>query len=297
MTAVRTQYLVDASMYVFRAWFSMPDSMVDGKGWPVNAVYGYTSFLCQLIERHEPEYIAVAFDESLAACFRNDIYPDYKANRESAPEELKRQFALCRKVTEQMGISCYSSKRYEADDLIGTLAHRMRRQNFKSIIVSGDKDLAQLLQRGDQLYDYAKDIRYNYNQVREKFGVRPTQMIDLLALAGDAVDNIPGVPGIGKKAAIALLDKYASLEKLYHNLHRVDSLALRGAKRIQALLEEHQELAFISQELATISKNAPVKAGVRLLKRKPPDYKGLHSLFNKLDFGERIRQRILDLPV
>jgi 5'-3' exonuclease len=296
MPASRTQYLVDASIYVFRAWFSMPDSMTDARGWPVNAVYGYTSFLCQLIEQHRPEYMAIAFDESLTSCFRNEIYPDYKANREPAPEELKRQFALCRQVSELLGVSCYSDKRYEADDLIGTLAHKMRKQNFKSVIVSGDKDLAQLLQRGDQLFDFAKDNRYGHSHIREKFGVKPAQMVDLLALAGDAVDNIPGVPGIGKKTAVALLEKFSSLEKLYNSLHRIESLDLRGSKRIRSLLEEHEALAFLSQELATISCNAPVKAGVRLLRRQSPDYKALDRLFKGLSFGDRIRQRIRDLP-
>lgn len=297
MPATRTQYLVDASIYVFRAWFSMPDSMTDASGWPVNAVYGYTSFLCQLIEQQRPEYMAIAFDESLTSCFRNEIYPDYKANREPAPEELKRQFALCRKVSELMGISCYSDKRYEADDLIGTLAHKMRRQKFKSVIVSGDKDLAQLLQRGDQLFDFAKNNRYGHSHIREKFGVKPAQMVDLLALAGDAVDNIPGVPGIGKKTAVALLEKFSSLEKLYNNLHRIDSLELRGSKRIRSLLEEHEQQALLSQKLATIHCNAPVKAGVRLLRRQTPDYKALQRLFNRLNFGERIRQRIHNLSV
>ena len=297
MAKRRTQYLVDASMYIFRAWFSMPDSMVDKDGWPVNAVYGYTAFLCQLIENHQPEYIAAAFDESLAKCFRNEIYPDYKANRESAPEELKRQFRLCRKVSELMGLSCYSSKRYEADDLIGTLAHKMRKQDFRSVIVSGDKDLAQLLEGADQLFDYAKDIRYSQKHIREKFGVKPSQMIDLLALAGDAVDNIPGVPGVGNKTATALLEKFSSLENLYKRLNKVETMSLRGANRIMKLLEEHKESAFMSQELATIVRNAPVKAGVRILRRKTPDIEGLNRLFNKLQFGDRIRQRINDLPV
>jgi len=131
---MREIYLVDASIYIFRAWFSMPDSIQDNKGRPVNAVYGYVHFLCQLIERQSPAYIAVAFDESLKGSFRNKIYPDYKANRESAPPELKRQFKLCRDITRLMGIAEYASKTHEADDIIGTISHRLRAMIFAALL-------------------------------------------------------------------------------------------------------------------------------------------------------------------
>lgn len=275
----------------------MPDSMTDAKGWPVNAVYGFTAFLCQLIEQHKPEYVAVAFDESLSQCFRNEIYPAYKANRESAPEELKRQFTVCRQICELMGLACYSSHRHEADDLIGSLVHKMRKQDFRSVIVSGDKDLAQLLQRGDSLLDFARDTQYGYQHIRGRFGVKPAQMIDLLALAGDAVDNIPGVPGIGNKTAISLLERFSSLEKLYTQLDKVAGMPIRGAKRVQSLLEVHQQQAMLSQQLARIACDVPVKAGVRILRRKQADMRALNALFDKLQFGDRLRKRIAELPV
>jgi 5'-3' exonuclease len=295
MTTARRLYLIDASMYVFRAWFSMPDSMQDKQGRPVNAVYGYTHFLCQFIEQHTPDFIAAAFDESLATSFRNEIYPAYKANREPAPEELKRQFAQCKHMTESMGISTYSSDRYEADDLIGSLAAKMRNKGFAITIVSADKDMAQLLQRGDRLYDFAKGIEYPFAQISRKFGVKASQIVDLLALAGDAVDNIPGVPGIGNKTAVALLQHFDSLDRIYARLESVAQLPLRGAARIQGLLSEYREQAYLSRELSRIACNAPVEYGVRRLKRRQPDQAVLHTLFNRLQFGERLRSRIAQL--
>lgn len=295
MIKARHLYLVDASMYVFRAWHSIPDSMRDKQGWPVNAVYGYTHFLCQLIEQRRPEYIAAAFDESLATSFRNEIYPPYKANREPAPTELKRQFRHCRAITESFGITTYSSPRYEADDLIGTLAHRMRKKDFSITIVSADKDMAQLLQRGDRLYDFARDIETPFAQISNRYGVKASQIVDMLALAGDAVDNIPGVPGIGVKTAVALLNEFGSLDRIYTRLEKVGSTSLRGAGRVQRLLDEHREQAYLSRELSRIACDAPIEHGVRKLRRRRPDTAVLYELFTRLRFGERLNKRVATL--
>lgn len=289
---MREIYLVDASIYIFRAWFSMPDSIQDDKGQPVNAVYGYVHFLCQLLEQRSPAYIAVAFDESLKSSFRNKIYPGYKANRESAPPELKRQFTLCREITRLMGISEYASKTHEADDIIGTISHRLRRNDFRSIIVSGDKDLAQLIKPGDRYWDFARDKIYLHKDIRENFGVAPEAMVDLLALAGDSVDNIPGVPGIGKKTAISLLDKYKDLRTLYRQADSIMDSGLRGAKRLYNLLEENREQAFLSQRLAKIDCNAPVTAGVRNVRRQQVDMDVLQKWFKRKGFGGRLFKRI-----
>ena len=289
---MREIYLVDASIYIFRAWFSMPDSIQDNKGRPVNAVYGYVHFLCQLIERQSPAYIAVAFDESLKGSFRNKIYPDYKANRESAPPELKRQFKLCRDITRLMGIAEYASKTHEADDIIGTISHRLRRNDFRSIIVSADKDLAQLLKPGDQYWNFAKDEVYLHRDIRRNFGVHPEAIVDLLALAGDSVDNIPGVPGIGKKTAISLLDKYKDLKTLYAKLDSLPGSGLRGASRLYDLLHENRDQAFLSQRLAKIDCNTPIRAGVRCVKRQQVDINYLQKWFKRQGFGDRLYKRI-----
>lgn len=289
---MRDIYLVDASIYIFRAWFAMPDSIQDNKGRPLNAVYGYVHFLCQLIERVSPAHIAVAFDESLKSSFRNKIYAGYKANRASAPPELKRQFKLCKEITRLLGVTEYASKTHEADDIIGTISQRLRRYDFRSIIISSDKDLTQLLKPGDRFWDFARDKVYLHRDIRKNFGVRPESMIDMLALAGDAVDNIPGVPGIGKKTAISLLDKYKDLDSLYRRLDSLPASGLRGATRLQELLQENHEQALISRQLATIDCNAPVQTGVRKVKRQPVDWQAVSNWFGRHGVGERLYSRI-----
>jgi 5'-3' exonuclease len=202
------QYLIDASVYVFRAYYSMPDDMVDGDGNPVNALYGYCRFLGDFMEQVRPEYLAVLFDESLTTSFRTGIYPAYKANREPAPPELKRQFEQCRQFTRALGVMECAHPIYEADDLIGTLVTVGRGTGRPSTIVSRDKDLAQLVSRHDVFWDFAGKGRLTYEQIPEAFGVLPEQIADFLALAGDAVDNIRGVPGVGRKTAAALLGHF-----------------------------------------------------------------------------------------
>ena len=288
----RPLFLVDASIYVFRAYYSIPDSMQNRVGEPTNAVYGYARFLEDLLRRHAVRHIGVAFDESLSSSFRNKIYPAYKANREPAPIELKRQFRWCKQLTEAMGVMAYSSKHYEADDLIASIARRMRARSFDITVVSGDKDLLQLIGPRDRLLDIGRDRQFGYLDVPAHLGVKPEQVADFLALAGDAVDNIPGVPGIGAKTAAWLLGRYADLETLYAGLHEIPSLSLRGAKRVAALLDEHRALAFLSRRLTVAASDAPVETGVRVLARRRPDAAKLKSLCKRLGFSEGMRERL-----
>lgn len=293
----RNLFLIDASIYVFRAWFSLPDSILDNNGNPVNAVYGYAYFLCQLLEQTKPSHIAAAFDESLNSSFRNKIYPDYKSNRDSAPDDLKYQFQVCRKLTEVLGITSFSSKRYEADDLIGTLAARMRKKSFQTTFITTDKDLSQLVKKGDTFWNYAKDLKHSYSHCKKAFGVKPEQMVDFLALAGDSIDNIPGVPGVGGKTAIALLEKHGSLTSIYDNLEAIRVSKMRGSQRIHDLLEENQQLAFISQQLATIVCNVPLKAGVRKLTYTSPSSMRVNRFCTQYGLGDKLRQRLLNFAV
>ena len=226
------QYLIDASVYVFRAYFSMPDDMLDKEGNPVNALYGFCRFLGDFMEQVNPEHIAVLFDESSSSSFRTEIYPEYKANRDPAPDDLKRQFGQCRRFTRALGLMECGSPRYEADDLIGTLVEHGRTMNRPSTIVTRDKDLAQLIAEDDIFWDFAGKGKIRYNQVREVFGVLPEQIADFLALAGDAVDNIKGVPGVGKKTATVLLERFGSLEEIYSNLDKVHEVNVRGSKTL-----------------------------------------------------------------
>src|SRR5690554_7126588 len=203
--SLQTVYLIDASIYIFRAWFSISDDFSNNKGQPTNAVYGFTGFLCSMLEQTKADHIAVAFDESLIESYRNDIYPQYKANRDPAPEELKRQFTWARDIAESMGLRCFGDDRYEADDLIGTLATHWRERGHPICVISSDKDLAQLIRERDIWWDFTRNLKLGRDKIKEKFGVFPEQIADFLALTGDSVDNIPGVPGVGPKSAAALL--------------------------------------------------------------------------------------------
>jgi len=283
-------YLIDASIYVFRAWFSMDDSITDKNGNPINAVYGFAHFILQLLERERPTHIAALFDESLTSSFRNTIYPDYKANREPAPDELKHQFQLCRRLCRAIGITEKASKRYEADDLIGSLSERYSHNKNQMVIVSRDKDLVQLLKHGDLFWDFADDRRLDCDAATDHFGVRPEQMADFLALAGDSVDNIPGVPGVGKKTAQVLLSHFVDLEQLYQDLDQVLGLALRGGQRIRGLLEQHRDLAFISRQLAQIKCDIKLQLEPEDL-RWSPDIKKVERFFNSLGIGQRLLPR------
>lgn len=286
-----TLHLVDASVYVFRAWFSMPDSFVNEEGEPTHAAYGFSGFLITLLERARPSHIAMAFDESLTTSFRNEIYPEYKANREPAPEDLKRQFAWCRELAEALGVNCFSDGRYEADDLIGTIAARARPHGSRVSIVSSDKDLAQLLEPGDELWDFARDRRTDYEGVSERFGVRPEQMADFLALTGDPVDNIPGVPGVGPKNAGALLAHFGTLDQLLARVDEVASLPLRGARGLGARIAQHRDAALLARRLTGIHRAVECIRPPLLLEWAGPDLERLDGVCKRLGFGRMLRRR------
>ncbi|MGD8349737.1 MAG: 5'-3' exonuclease H3TH domain-containing protein [Gammaproteobacteria bacterium] len=246
-------FLVDSSIYVFRAWFGPWPDRVDSRGRPNQAFVGFSDFVYRLLTEQAPSQLVFAFDESLAKSVRKEIYADYKANRSPAPEELKRQFGWCREWLEALGIACVSSREWEADDLIGSLARFHRRPDRPLAILTADKDLAQLIAEGDLWWSYLDDRRLDYRAVCKKFGVRPEQIAEQLALAGDKVDNIPGIPDVGLKTAARLLKKYQSLENLRRHLHEVSAMKFRYAARVQQSLIDNQELLDISLKLTRIN--------------------------------------------
>jgi len=284
-------YLIDASIFVFRAWFTIPDDMTDPQRNPVNAVYGYARFLGDFLEQVKPDYVAAAFDVSLTTSFRNELYPDYKANRESAPPELKRQFAQCREITRALGVRECADSTYEADDLIGTLAAGLRRSGHALTIVSRDKDLLQLLEDGDSFWDFAGGKTIRHHEVPQAFGVRAEQMPDFLGLAGDAVDNIPGVPGVGQKTAARLLAHFDHLEDLYDDLPRIATLPLRGAAGVIKRLAEHRAQAELCRELARIRCDAPMDVSESSVARQPPAMAQLSALYDEAGFGASLRRQ------
>jgi DNA polymerase I len=284
-------YLVDASVFIFRAYYSVPLELADRDGNPVNAVHGFARFLGDLLERESPARIAVAFDESLEQSYRNEIYPAYKANREPAPVELKRQFGLCREVVRALGIADYGSSRYEADDIIGTLATRARAADVPVTIVSRDKDLTQLIGAHDTYWDAVADVRYGYDDIEQRFGVKPERMADFLALMGDAVDNIPGVPGVGRKTAATLLKHFDTLPGVYDNIAAVPKLKFRGATFVAQSLAEHREAAFMSRQLTGIACDMPLVAAVVDLQPQAPDLAAVEAIYERLGFGRMLREQ------
>ncbi|NIM70727.1 MAG: exodeoxyribonuclease IX [Xanthomonadales bacterium] len=286
-------YLVDASVYIFRAWYSVPDEFATGRGEPTNAVYGFTGFLCSLLEQAESDHLAIAFDASLTTSFRNEIYPDYKANREPAPAELKRQFEWAREVAEALGLRCFADPRYEADDLIGTLSEYWRARGHPVCLVSSDKDLLQLIREGDTWWDFARRRKLDHHRAAEAFGVRPEQMADYLALTGDSVDNIPGVPGVGPKTAAALLRHFDDLENLFARLEEVPYLSIRGAASVHRRLGEHREKAELARQLTLIHTEVPSALKQPEIRRGAIDAARLNRVFDELAFGAMLRQRCL----
>lgn len=285
------QYLIDASVYVFRAHYSMPDDMVDEKGNPINAFYGFCRFIGDFLENASPKYIAVLFDQSMTECFRTKIYPAYKANREPAPPELKRQFELCRRYVRALGLMEQSSPKYEADDLIGTLVHLGRKNGRPSTIVTRDKDLTQLLNKDDFFWDFAGKGKLSYEKIIDSFGVWPEQIADFLALAGDAVDNIKGVPGVGKKTAISLLKHFGDLNSIYKNLDRIYELNIRGSKTLGEKLYHHKKDAYLARKLTGIACDAPMSDVEQLLRPSAPKLEEINNIFDEAGIGTSLRRQ------
>ncbi|HEX3895340.1 MAG TPA: 5'-3' exonuclease H3TH domain-containing protein [Rudaea sp.] len=292
MSASGTLYLIDGSLYVFRAWHSIPSQFHDHEGAPVNAVYGFTRFLCDFLEKTKPTHAVVAFDESLTSSFRNTIYPDYKANRELPPDELRRQFAYCKEIAAALGLCVLAHEHYEADDLIGSAVVGMRKHGFRSVVVSADKDFAQLIEIHDEQWDFPRDVRWNPDGVKQRLGVRPDQVVDFLALTGDAIDNIPGVPGIGAKTAATLLAHFGSLDEILKRVEEIPYLRMRSAAQIYLRLKEHREQALLSRLLSAIALDAPVPPHADGMTWLPPDLAAIEVLMEKLRFGPLTRSRM-----
>jgi 5'-3' exonuclease len=278
-------YLIDASVYVFRAWYGQQVELRDAEGQPTHALYGFARMLADVLERRRPRYVGVAFDESFGRGHRHAMFPAYKANREPTPPELRRQFGLCREWCRHLGVAEFASTEYEADDLIGTLAHQVRAEGLRVTVVSRDKDLSQLLGPGDKYWDYADSTEYGYDQLPGKFGVCPERMADYLALMGDSSDNIPGVPGIGSKTAAAIMQRYASLDALYEDLPGTADLPVRGAAGLAAKLVAHREAAFLARALTRIHCEAPMPPGRAHLERRAPALEAVTEFCARHGFG------------
>lgn len=293
-----TAYLIDASIYIFQAHFSPHVECFDSDGDDLSALYGFSQFLLQFLRREQPTVIAVAMDESLFCGFRHQLCDNYKSNRELPDDNLARQLKGCAELCEILGIASYGSRKYEADDIIGTLARRLRRNTTSDVdaigIVTRDKDLAQLLKTpGDYLWDYQRNLRRTGLDIESDFGVTPKQIPDYLGLVGDAVDRIGGVPGLGPVKGRTLLQEFADLDHIYDNLPAVGSLPLRGASKLGRLLDQHRDLAYLSRTLATIVQDVDDEteqfsvAPLQALQRKPANTDQLADFLQRYNFQRR----------
>ncbi len=270
-------YLVDSSIFIFKAWFAQKHEYVNQAGEPNQAFIGFSDFVYQLLSEIAPSKMVFAFDESLKQSQRKNIYPEYKANRSPAPVELRRQFAWCQQWVSYLGYSKASSDSWEADDLIGTLAELHRSDTIPVVILSADKDLTQLIREGDIWWPFFDARKMDYRAISKKYGVKPEQIADQLALTGDKVDNIPGIPFVGQKTAAGLLRKYGDLKTLRDNLSEVSKMKFRYAARVQDSLVDNESVLDISSQLTSI--NCAVSGLDKIdINRRDVDYQGIRSM-------------------
>ena len=283
MTSMAQQkhlFLIDGSGFIFRAFHALP-IMTRSDGTPVNAVFGYTKMLMKLVDDTDADYIAVIFDKARKT-FRNDIYPDYKANRPPPPEELIPQFQLVRDATLALNVSSIDLEGFEADDLIATYAKQAEERGMQVTIVSSDKDLMQLVTDSVKMFDAMKNRQIGRSEVIDKFGVLPEKVIDVQALAGDSSDNVPGVQGIGIKTAAELITEFGDLETLLSNAGQI-----KQPKRREKLLEQ-AEIARVSRALVTLRKDVPVPISLDTFKKKICDTNTLLEFVSAQNFKSLI---------
>lgn len=250
-------YLVDGSSYIFRAFYAIAP-LSTSNGLPTNALLGFTRMLLKLFEGASSNHLVMVFDAGKIT-FRNELYDQYKANRSECPEELIPQFPYFRKISKALGFQLYELEGYEADDIIGTIAKKLEECGHEVVIVSGDKDLMQLVTPKVTIWDTMKDRRYGEKEVKEKMGVRPDQVIDFLGLTGDSSDNIPGLKGVGPKTAIQLIENYGSIEEIIKRKEEIiDDKSIRSRKKIKERLDEDEEILRLSKKLVTIDSETPV---------------------------------------
>ena len=272
-------FLVDSSIFIFKAWFGPDKERLNLAQQPNQAFIGFTDFVYRLLTEQAPGKIVFAFDQSPTKSVRREIYPAYKANRSPTPDALKCQFGWCQHWIEALGISRVSSSSWEADDLIGSLVHYHRTAQLPVTILTADKDLAQLIDEGDIWWSYP-DKKLDYRAIIKKFGVRPEQIADQLALMGDKADNIPGIPGVGRKTAANLLKKFHSLDQLRLRLTEVQQMKIRYAMQVQRALIENQAILDISSQLTRI--NCGIEAMQQVeIERQPADTGRLTELMQQ----------------
>ena len=290
-----TLTLIDGSGFVFRAFHAIPH-LATTKGQPTNAVYGFTTMLLKALRERGSTHAALVMDASRKS-FRTELDPSYKAHRPEAPEELRCQFPLVREVVRALDVPLLEETGVEADDVIATLARRARAQGFDVVIVTGDKDFAQLVGEGIELYDPMAEAAgrggwTRTEDVEKKLGVRPDQVVELMALTGDKVDNVPGVPGVGDVTAAALVKYFGSVEAMLARTGEIPQAVSRGGAKLREKIEGLADRIRLNRILVALKEDLPLPLGPADLARRPVDTERARALFTELEFGRLLR----DLP-
>lgn len=281
MTERLKLYLIDGNSYVYRAYHAIK-GLTNSKGLPTGAIYGFTNMLLKVVREKKPDYIAIAFD-SPAPTERHRLFEAYKAQRPSTPNELINQIPYIKRIVDAFRIPVLEIEGYEADDILATLAKKGEGRGLSVTIVTGDKDIFQIVGRNIRTYDTMKDKVYEEKDVLDKFGVGPDKVVEVMGLMGDAIDNIPGVPGIGEKTAVELIKEFGSIENLLRNLEKVKKPKLREALKI------NEEIARLSHNLATIHSDLPIDIDLKELSITKPDNETLLRLFRELEFSSLLK--------
>lgn len=271
-----TIYLVDGSAYIHRAYHAIRN-LANSKGFPTNAIFGFSKMILKLLEDKNPKYLVIAFDPK-GPTFRNELYEAYKANRPPMPEDLSSQIPYIRSIVERLNVPMIEREGFEADDVIGTLAKMGEKKGYKVVIISGDKDFRQLISPWISLWDTMKDRITDLDTFREEYGIEPDRVTDLMGLAGDHSDNIPGVPGVGEKTALKLLREFETLEKVFDQVDKVKG------KKLQENLSASLDAAVLSKRLVTIDCDVPLKETIEDLRVGDPDTDALSEIFHELEF-------------
>ncbi|MEA3359226.1 MAG: DNA polymerase I [Thermodesulfobacteriota bacterium] len=281
-------YLIDGSSYIHRAYHAIKN-LSNSKGLPTNAILGFTKMLLKLLDDKSPEYIAIAFDLK-GPTFRHKIFKDYKSRRPPMPEDMVVQIPYIKDVVAGLNIKILEKEGYEADDLIGTVAALSEKQGFNVVIVSGDKDFKQLVSENTIIWDSMNGRITDYKKIRSDYGIEPEQIIEVMALSGDKVDDIPGIPGVGEKTGVKLIQQFQTVENLFENTHKITKLSLRQK------VEQFKDQVILSKKLVTIDKAVPTNTTIDQLRLNDPEKKGLTDTFRALEF-KSLMDRFSETPV
>jgi DNA polymerase-1 len=276
----KTVYLVDGNSYIHRAYHAIR-GLSNSKGLPTNAIFGFTKMLIKLLDDKSPDYVAVVFDAK-GPTFRHEIFEDYKANRPPMPEDMAVQIPYIKEVVAGLNVKPLEKEGYEADDIIGTIAMLAKNQGLNVVIVSGDKDFRQTLSENTAMWDPMSEKLIDYDTIKQDYGIEPEQIIEVMALSGDSADNIPGIPGVGEKTALNLIQQFHSIENLFENTDKVTKASVKNK------LEQFKEQGLLSKKLVTINNAVPIDVRIDDMRLGPPKKDSLAEIFRELEFKSLI---------